>query len=854
MDGGFYMNGLWWLCPLLLGALLGWLAHWLLDWLFTNQWRMNVKANHATMTGQIQGLTGDLGTSRARLDERNVAFASLERETVDLRARAGMVSGLESEIGTLKGRVGELEPLQGKLSTLEGELGTWRGKYDAVQGFEAKYTSSQSELDGLRARITTLEPLEAKVSGLEKDLGAAKGEAETARNTSKKELNDLSLKFSDAEGAQLKLKESLDHSVREIGDVRRELDAAHKDLADARVVLDGVAAEREKYKGIDGDLEQSRSRLGDLERELNEARASVSARDGELTALRKQHDDHMDTNEIQGLRSNISELQPLQAQLEGANNSHRESSAKLEARIRELEGQTDVIPGLRSEAGKIGGLETRIRELEGQNARIAELEAQNARIAELEARANRVPDLEKQAGRIPDLEARAGRIPDLEKQVGRISDLEKQANRIPDLEKQVGRISDLEARANRIAGLETQNTELQAEIDRIRSEKRDDLTKISGIGAVFAKRLNESGIHTCKQLHETNDAHILEIIKPEDWQKIEPSEWREDSGIFAAGGTPAKRAKAAERLARINGIGDVYERKLNEAGIRTFAELAATSATRAAEITGSSETESQLWITEADALANGKRAGRERERLVRGKLSSAEEELEKLRSELSRRPAGGARRDLFEDLPVIGEAYQRRLYGAGIFSFEELAALTPARLHEIIGVDGLDYELVLREAAKAARGEAISDGAGAGRRRRRQRDSLERINGIGVVYQRKLFAAGIDTFEDLIAAGPDKLYDVLEADLEYGPWITEAQGYASNEAQYRDHLEKVDGIGQVYQGRLFEAGVYSFEDLAAQSDDRIREIVQPGERDVEIGKWKLEALELAKTSPKNLEE
>jgi predicted flap endonuclease-1-like 5' DNA nuclease len=840
------MNGLWWLCPLLLGALIGWLCDWFLHYLFTSKWHTSLKANHATMTGQIQGLTGDLGTSRARLDERNVAFASLERETVDLRARAGMVTGLETEIGTLKGRVGELEPLQAKLSGLEGDLNTWRGKYDAVQGFEAKYISSQSELEGLRGRITTLEPLEAKVSGLEKDLGAAKSEADAARTGSKKELNDLSLKFSDAEGAQLKLKESLDHSVREIGDVRRELDAAHKDLADARVVLDGVAAEREKYKGIDGDLEQSRSRLGDLERELNEARASVSARDGELAALRKQHDDHMEThtNEIQGLRSNISELQPLQAQLEGANNSHRESSAKLEARVRELEGQTDVIPGLRSEAGKIGGLEARIRELEGQNARIAELETQNARIAALEAQANRVPDLEKQAGRIPDLEARANRLADFEKQAGRIPDLEKQAARIP----------DLEARASRIAGLETNNAELQAEIDRIRSEKRDDLTKISGIGAVFAKRLNESGIHTFKQLHETNDAHILEIIKPEDWQKIEPSEWREDSGIFAAGGTPAKRAKAAERLARINGIGDVYERKLNEAGIRTFAELAATSAARAAELTGSSETESQLWITEADALANGKRAGRERERLVRGKLSSAEEELEKLRSELSRRPAGGARRDLFEDLPVIGEAYQRRLYGAGIFSFEELAALSPARLHEIIGVDGLDYELVLREAAKAARGEAISDAGGSGRRRRRQRDSLERINGIGVVYQRKLFAAGIDTFEDLIAAGPDKLYEVLEADLEYGPWITEAQGYAGNEGQYRDHLEKVDGIGQVYQGRLFEAGVYSFEDLAAQSDDRIREIVQPGERDVEIGKWKLEALELAKTSPKNLEE
>ena len=43
--------------------------------------------------------------------------------------------------------------------------------------------------------------------------------------------------------------------------------------------------------------------------------------------------------------------------------------------------------------------------------------------------------------------------------------------------------------------------------------------------------------------------------------------------------------------------------------------------------------------------------------------------------------------------------------------------------------------------------------------------------------------------------------------------------------QQRDPLIDINGIGPVYEQRLFDAGIYTFADLAAQSPARLRELV-----------------------------
>jgi predicted flap endonuclease-1-like 5' DNA nuclease len=60
--------------------------------------------------------------------------------------------------------------------------------------------------------------------------------------------------------------------------------------------------------------------------------------------------------------------------------------------------------------------------------------------------------------------------------------------------------------------------------------------------------------------------------------------------------------------------------------------------------------------------------------------------------------------------------------------------------------------------------------------------------------------------------------------------------------EIKDPLEKIDGIGQVYQTKLYEAGIKTFAQLAAASPSRITEVVEPQNwQTIDIMKWRREA-------------
>ena len=62
----------------------------------------------------------------------------------------------------------------------------------------------------------------------------------------------------------------------------------------------------------------------------------------------------------------------------------------------------------------------------------------------------------------------------------------------------------------------------------------------------------------------------------------------------------------------------------------------------------------------------------------------------------------------------------------------------------------------------------------------------------------------------------------------------------------RDPLIDVNGIGPVYQQKLFDAGVFSFAQLAAMTPERLREIVSPQSwQEIEPELWIVEAREFA---------
>lgn len=64
---------------------------------------------------------------------------------------------------------------------------------------------------------------------------------------------------------------------------------------------------------------------------------------------------------------------------------------------------------------------------------------------------------------------------------------------------------------------------------------KDDLEVIDGIGPVFERKLYEAGVTTFAMLAELSPAQVREIIKPQNWQKIEPENWIAEAAKLARG-------------------------------------------------------------------------------------------------------------------------------------------------------------------------------------------------------------------------------------------------------------------------------------------------------------------------------
>lgn len=62
------------------------------------------------------------------------------------------------------------------------------------------------------------------------------------------------------------------------------------------------------------------------------------------------------------------------------------------------------------------------------------------------------------------------------------------------------------------------------------------------------------------------------------------------------------------------------------------------------------------------------------------------------------------------------------------------------------------------------------------------------------------------------------------------------------EREVKDPLEKIDGIGKIYQQKLYEAGIKTFAQLAAASPSRITEVIEPQNwQTIDVMKWRREA-------------
>lgn len=128
----------------------------------------------------------------------------------------------------------------------------------------------------------------------------------------------------------------------------------------------------------------------------------------------------------------------------------------------------------------------------------------------------------------------------------------------------------------------------------------------------------------------------------------------------------------------------------------------------------------------------------------------------------------------------IGPVFEQRLYRAGVGTFWEVATLDDAELHRMLALTDLQLKQVdLPSIREDARKLAVESNAVGLIWQGQPPDDFEPIEGIGPVFEQRLYDAGIRTYAALAAATPEQLAQIVKAPKpsqpDFAGWIEQAR-------------------------------------------------------------------------------
>ena len=299
----------------------------------------------------------------------------------------------------------------------------------------------------------------------------------------------------------------------------------------------------------------------------------------------------------------------------------------------------------------------------------------------------------------------------------------------------------------------------------------DVLTTLEGIGPMYADRLNDGGITTFAQLAETDEATLAALINAPAWRRINYGNWQAQARLAAAGDEPGLLElqsrlfrREGDNLSLIRGVGARSAAGLREAGLGTFAALAAATPEQvevAVKAGGGRCGDYAAWIDEAGRRAAGRRVSR-----------------------ATRRPRAAYVVPCPQDLSAvhgIGSVFEQRLYAAGVGSYWEVAELPADELATLLDArpGSIDIPAIQADAMRLAVASNALGRAWDGT----PPDDFEQVGGIGEVLERRLYEAGICTFAALAATAPERLAEICQAPAlrlaDYASWSAHAAELAA---------------------------------------------------------------------------
>jgi predicted flap endonuclease-1-like 5' DNA nuclease len=139
-------------------------------------------------------------------------------------------------------------------------------------------------------------------------------------------------------------------------------------------------------------------------------------------------------------------------------------------------------------------------------------------------------------------------------------------------------------------------------------------------------------------------------------------------------------------------------------------------------------------------------------------------------------------------LKYIGVTFEQRLYRAGAGTFWEVAHLTDNDLEHILRLTemqklAMDMNDVRGDAVRLAEETdsvgLLSEGE--------TPDDFEPIQGIGKIFEQRLYSAGIRTYRDLVNTSEERLAEICQARKplvpDYGAWIRQARDFLESRGE-----------------------------------------------------------------------
>lgn len=630
-----------------------------------------------------------------------VAAAELAALTAGAAAAAATIKSKDNRISELEARIGALE---GDLNLRAKEAGDLKMRFEkadtdlkatvsAKGDWEAKFAAASADLQGKAGRITELE---TRIKALEADL-----------NTRIKESGDLKMRFEKADTdlkATVSAKSDIDAKLaakdKDLADLRAQLASARSegDKAKAAAAVElaaltaGAAAAAATIKGKDGRIGELDARIKTLEADLKATVSAKSDIDAKFAATGK-------------------EVADLRAQLTAARSDGDKARAAAAAELAALTaGAATAAAVLKGKDSRIGELEARIQALEGDlNARAQEADdlkvrfdkADNDLKVSFASKGQWESSLKDKDSELDDLRARVAKL-DAELKFGMDAKARAEADRdlrdreLSDLRLRLSGLQGdadkaraaaaaelaaltagaataaavLKNKDGRIGDLERRLAAMEAELGGIRNRREQAL--VDAQQEIAALRA------TSTKSNADWEARLL--ARDTEWQaKLEarPPQLAETSALFlnaqasrasveagaAKLGVTIVAAACPQHLSDIHGIGTVFEGRLYENGIGTFFEVAQLSDDdfrRMLQITDDMVRSVDFDKIRADALKQAKD------------------------SDTMGRTWSGQDPDDFEPIDGIGHTFEKRLYDAGICTYEALVNTSVERLEQIV--------------------------------------------------------------------------------------------------------------------------------------------------------------------------